>query len=237
MSSVSFSDSFSRTIGRIKSNRLLWQGKPGAAFWTISSLLSLTVNVILVIALVVLGRQLFALKNLVSEQLIGGLYENFEKMDNAHIVTQIQVQDTIHVADTMPVVFDLPLSQETTVVLTQDTQIPNTWVALNTSGQGISLSITAPANITLPAGAPLNIKLDLTVPVSQTIPVVLNVPVNLTVPVDIPLDQTQLHEPFVGLRGVVEPYHGMLAELPNSWEETPFCGPLTRWLCQWVLTP
>jgi hypothetical protein len=237
MKTATFSASRAGIISRLKSKRWLWQGKTVPAFWTISGLISLTINIILIVALILIGQQLFALKNLLSEQLIGGLYANFVRMDNAHIVTQIQVQDTIHVEDTMPVVFDLPLSQETTVVLTQDTKIPNTWVALSTYGQGINLSITAPANITLPAGAPLNIKLDMIVPVNQTIPVSLNVPVNLIVPVDIPLAQTQLHEPFVGLREVLEPYHGMLTQLPNSWEETPLCSPLTRWFCRWILIP
>jgi hypothetical protein len=33
------------------------------------------------------------------------------------------------------------------------------------------------------------------------------VPVNLIVPVDIALNQTELHDPFVGLRLVVEPLY------------------------------
>jgi hypothetical protein len=216
---------------KLNYTKVVWQGKIGPAFWTICSLISLAANVILIVILAAVGKQLFALKNLVSAQLIGGLYTNFVKMDGAHIVSEIQVQDTIRVVDEIPVVFNLPLSQDTTVVLTQDTQIPNTQVRISSS----VLSINAPANITLPAGTPLEIRLDLVVPVSQTLPVTLDVPVNLRVPVDIPLNQTQLHEPFVGLRQVVEPYRNLLGRTPTSWRETPLCLPKTEWLCGLLL--
>lgn len=211
--------------------RFVWQRKVAPAFWTIASILSLVVNVILIVALLLVGRQLFAIKSIVEQDLIGGLNENFALMDEAHIITSIDVATTIQVVDTIPVVFDLPLSQSTTVVLTEDTLMPGTWVDLETPGAGIYLSIDAPADITLPEGTELGIRLDLTVPVSQTVPVVLNVPVNLTVPVDIPLNETELHEPFTGLQGVVSPYQDLLSELPNSWDDTPLCGPLTNWLC------
>jgi hypothetical protein len=126
------------------------------------------------------------------------------------------------------VVFNLPLKQNTQVILTQNTPVKNATIYLNGSA--------VPLDLTLKEGTALNIALDLNVPVSTTIPVVLNVPVDLKVPVDIPLDQTDLHAPFVGLQGVVAPYRGLLGGLPNSWEETPVCGPFTSWLCDWVLT-
>ena len=79
------------------------------------------------------------------------------------------------------------------------------------------LSINAPANIVLPAGLELPVALDITVPVDKEVPVVLTVPVN------IPLNQTELHEPFVGLQEVVAPYKVMLGDLPDDWMETPLC--------------
>ena len=75
----------------------------------------------------------------------------------------------------------------------------------------------APADIVLPVGLELPISLDITVPVDAEVPVVLQVPVN------IPLSQTELHEPFVGLQEVVAPYQGLLGDLPDAWLETPFC--------------
>jgi hypothetical protein len=63
----------------------------------------------------------------------------------------------------------------------------------------------ANATIILPAGAELPIFIDnLVVPVDQEVPAILDVPV------DIPLDQTELHEPFVGLQKVVEPWYCLI---------------------------
>jgi hypothetical protein len=202
--------------------RWIWQGRIAPAFWTVASVISLVTNLILIAALILVGRQLFLIKSLVQDGLIGGLYDNFVKMDAAHIQTDIQVNASI------PIQFDLPVSTDTTVVLTRDTEIPDTFVALNTVGSGINLSINAPANITLPVGTPLDIHLEIVVPVSTT------VPISLPVHVDIPLNQTELHEPFVGLQNVVAPYRTFLSELPNTWQGTPICSPGMSWLCNWV---
>jgi hypothetical protein len=56
--------------------RAFWQGKIGPAFWTIASLLSLSINIILIVILLLAGRQIFSIKELISGQLIGGLYYN-----------------------------------------------------------------------------------------------------------------------------------------------------------------
>jgi len=55
--------------------------------------------------------------------------------------------------------------------------------------------------------------------------------VNLTVPVDIPLANTQLHEPFAGLQDVVAPYKKLLDGLPDSWGDV-LCLPFKGWLCK-----
>lgn len=204
----------------------LWQGRFGPAFWTTASLISLVVNVILISALLILGSQLFSLKSLLSEQLIGGLYQNFVRMDEATIRATVKVQDTITVQDEIPVVFDLPLKQDTAVVLTKRTLVQNARIWLN--GSPVNLDIV------LREGTQLDIRLDMVVPVSQTLPVTLQVPVELEVPVDIPLRETELHAPFKGLQDVLNPYRELLAPLPNSWQETPLCGPEPSWLCAWV---
>lgn len=181
------------------------------AVWNTMIVFSFIVNLVLVIVVLVLGLLLFNIKNSIAQPLIGGLHSNFVKMDDASIITTITVDDTILVEDTMPVVFDLPLSTGTVVTLTQAIAIPNTTVILN--------GIPIPTDIVLPAGTPLNIALDLTVPVSQTIPVKLTVPVHLSVPVNIPLNATELHEPFTNLSNLVGPYNALLQKLPNSWAE------------------
>jgi hypothetical protein len=185
------------------------------AFWTVASVLSLIVNVILIIILLILGRELFTLKALVGDQLLGGLYNNFVLMDEAHIKTTILVETEI------PVQFTLPVVTDTTVQLTEDTRIDGARVTLSTGGLNI---ISAPTNIILPAGTNLPIALNITVPVDTTIPIVLEVPV------DIPLNETELHEPFVGLQDVVGPYYKMLDDLPNA-QEIPLCKSAT-WLCR-----
>jgi len=203
-----------------------WRGKILPVFWTVASVISLSLNIILVVVLLLLARQLFAIKGVVSAQLVSGLHQNFIKMDQAHIKTTINVKDTIQVNDTIPVVFDLPLNAVTTVKLTEDTRLSKAAVFLNGS--------TVPLDIILRKGTSLPIKLDMTIPVSQTIPVVLNVPIDLQVPVDIPLNQTELHEPFIGLQNVVAPFDKLLAAPPNSWDETPLCRPGLFWLCNWL---
>lgn len=185
------------------------------AFWTVASILSMIVNVILIIILLILGRELFTLKALVGDQLLGGLYNNFILMDEAHIKTTILVETEV------PVQFTLPVVTDTTVQLTEDTRIDGARVTLNTGGLNI---LSAPTNIILPAGTNLPIALNITVPVDTTIPIVLEVPV------DIPLAETELHEPFVGLQDVVGPYYKMLADLPNA-QEIPLCKSAT-WLCK-----
>lgn len=194
----------------------LYQGKFWPAFWTVSALISLVINVILVAMLLGLGRQVFTLKTVLKDQLLGQLYGSFALMDEAHIKTTIPVEASV------PAKFDLPLKTNTTVTLTEDTRLSNATVSrLETGGLTIS---NAPADIILPAGTRLPIALELTVPVDEKIPV------KLSVEVDIPLNETDLHAPFVGLQNVVTPYYLMLAGLPGSWQEV-MCGNPPSALC------
>jgi hypothetical protein len=199
------------------------------AFWTTASLLSLTINIILIVIIILLTRYLFTLQYMLDDELVTALNDNFALMDDAHIITTIQVSDTIKVEDNIPVVFDLPLQQETQVVLTRDTPVKNATIFLN--GQAV------PIDIILRKGTPLNIALDLVVPVNQTIPVVLNVPVNLTVPVDIPLNETDLHVPFAGLQGALGPIKELLAMMPKEATDLPLCTLLTDGFCEWFFIP
>ncbi len=190
-----------------RATRFFWQGKFGPAFWTITGIFSIIVNIILIVALLIIGQQLFTLNEIVEYGLIGGLHRNFEAMDDASIATTILVEDTI------PVQFDLAVKTNTTVLLTEATPIYGASVVIST---GV-LNINAPANIVLPAGTELPVALDITVPVDKEVPVVLTVPVN------IPLNETELHAPFVGLQEVVGPYQVMLGDLPDDWMGTPLC--------------
>ena len=167
------------------------------ALWTIASVISMTANVIVVIILL-LALWLFrgykipeGIDIMVLNNLLSGLYSNFELMDAATISASIPVEDQI------PVQFDLELKQPTTVTLSEDVTINGAYVVINTA----VIDISAPAVVTLPAGTNLPILLDLVVPVDK------QVPVNLNVAVDIPLNETELHTPFVGLQDVVKPLY------------------------------
>jgi len=174
--------------------------------WTVGAVLSILLNCILIVVLIVLGNQLFTIKKMVGIDLVGGLYANFVKMDQASIKT------TITVSDQIPINFNLPISQDTTVLLREPTTINGARVTLNTGGLSIN---NAPADIILPAGTILPIHLELIVPVQQTLPITLNVPV------DIPLDQTELHEPFTGLQQVIAPLFWLLKPELNSCKDVP----------------
>jgi hypothetical protein len=203
-------------------SRFLWQGKVLPAFWTIASLLSIVINIALIVVVLILASELFSIKKLIQVQLVDGLYENFVKMDQAHIVTTILVSDTIKLHDSIPVIFDLPLKQGTEIMLIKDTPVKKASVILN--GQSV------PTDIVLKQGTRMSIALDLVVPVNQQVPVELSVPVNLQVPVDIPLVNTDLHEPFTGLQDVVAPYKKFLDGLPESWAGL-MCMPFEGWPC------
>jgi hypothetical protein len=191
-------------------------GKTLPAFWTVASSLSFIVNVILIVVLVVLARELFVLKAIVGNNLIGGLYENFIYMDQAHINTNITV------AETIPINFTLPISQDTVVTLTKNTTINGANVRINSGG----LSINSAANIVLPAGTNLPVHLELSVPVTTT------VPININVPVDIPLDQTELHKPFIGLQQVVAPFYWLLQPKTATAANIDACKSLNGF-CNW----
>jgi len=178
----------------------------GPTLWTIASVISLLVNIGTVVVLIFVMQFLGGPKATLSfaqdqaNGLLGGLYQNFVKMDAASIKT------TIHVEKEIPVKFDLNVTGPTDVVLTKDAVIKGALVTVNTGGLNIN---NAHADIVLPKGTPLSISIQgLAVPVDQQVLAVLDVPV------DIPLNHTELHEPFVGLQKVVEPYFCMLQ--PNA---------------------
>ena len=179
---------------------------------TTGSIFSIGLNVVLLIILLVVFVNLYRVRltdfTKIGPDLLGGLYTNFEKMDAAHITSTIPVETTI------PVKFDLHLNQGTNVVLSQDTRINGVLITVNTGGLNITNAV---ANIILPKGAVLPVVLDLTVPVDTTVPVVMNVPV------DIPLNQTQLHEPFAGLQQVVGPLYCLFEPSAQNMNGQPIC--------------
>ncbi|HSL47400.1 MAG TPA: hypothetical protein VK897_28430 [Anaerolineales bacterium] len=197
-----------------------WKFLP--AFWTIASILSMVVNIVLIIILLLAWQMLDQIRELGAygtgraSGLLGGLYENFVKMDEANIEADIEVKDQI------PVEFTLNVSGPTNVTTTQPVTIRGATVDVSTGGLTIR---DANATIILPVGVTLPISIDnLVVPVDQDVPVELDVPVN------IPLRETDLHDPFVGLQEVVRPWYCFIqpnAMIGDRRVCSPSAGPAT----------
>lgn len=164
------------------------------ALWTVASVVSLTIDFVLII-LLLLGVRMSVLIQLGANNqisgLLGGLYSNFEKIDQTVIQTNVVVDSKI------PINFDIPIEENTSIVLSKEVTIPNARVRIKTD----NLNIDTIAALTLPANTSLPINIKFPINVQQTIPVYLNVPVS------IPLNETQLHDPLVSLQQVLKPYY------------------------------
>ena len=184
------------------------------AFWTVASFMSITVNIVLIAIGLIMLQMLGGLQLTANDQmsgLLGGLYNNFVKLDQATISRVIPVDANL------PLNLEVPVRATTQITLAETVTIPNAHVRINTG----ALNIDADAVVTLPANTPLIVNLDFPLPVQTTIPVHLEVPFN------IPLNETQLHEPFVGLREVVEPWYCLVE--PNAIvNNVQVCSPLAN---------
>ncbi len=184
------------------------------AFWTVTGILSLIVNGVLLAVLLVLLQVLGATPFRPEDEfagLLGGLFENFVKMDEATISSNVPVNASI------PLNIVVPVQTTTRITLAEPATINNARVVINTGG----VDIDAAAVVTLPAGTPLMVVLDFPLTVQN------NIPIQLTIPVNIPLKDTELHEPFVGLQEVVKPYYCLVE--PNAvWNNVQICSPLAN---------
>lgn len=167
-------------------------------------LFSFIVNLVLIVVVVVLLLLIFDIKNNVVAPLITGLHSSFVGLDEATIDWTIPVRDTI------PVVLNVPLETQTTVVLTQSVPlVVNATITL----PGVGVLNNASVNLSLPAGLELPVNLDIDVPINQELPV------SLDVRAVIPVDETQLHDPIYNLRLTFEPIVRALFNLPDNFAE------------------
>jgi hypothetical protein len=178
------------------------------AFWTIASLLSMTVNIILIAVLIGTLRGLGGL-NLgpIGTGLLSGFYSNFERMDAAHIKTTIPVQASI------PLDLSIPVQTTTNISLADPVEIPNAHVKISTG----TFNIDSDADVLLPAGTNLNVTLNFNVPVQKA------VPITLSVPVDIALSQTELNPAITGLESTIKPLYCVLDPGAISINNVPVC--------------
>jgi hypothetical protein len=181
-----------------------WDSKPWQAFNTFAILFSFTVNIILLIVLLLVAPLIIPIVDSIAKPIVGGLNSSFIDMSNASIVRTINVEDEI------PIAFTLPLDAETDVVLARAVplQIPARFVLPGGGG-----AINGQVALELPQGLVLPVQLSLDVPVNQ------QVPVNLAVEVEIPLQETELGQPFNTLRALFEPLNDLLIKLPSSNDE------------------
>ena len=178
-----------------------WQKAPWQAFKNFAIIFSFIVNFVLLLVLLLAAPLIIPTVDAVARPLVGGLSESFVQMGDASI------ERTIVVDDRIPVSFTLPLSTTTDVVLDQPVplDVPATF---NFPGGGGT--INGSVRLELPEGMVLPIRLDLGVPVSNTIPV------QLDVGVDIPLEETELGQPFATLQELFVPLARFLDGLPES---------------------
>ena len=161
-------------------------------------------NFVLLLVLLIAAPLILPIVDSIAEPLVGGLSDSFVDMSNATI------SQTITLDTTMPISFTLPLEKETDVVIVRAVplSIPAQFTLPGGGGQ-----INGIVNLELPAGLPLPVYLDLEVDVDQTIPV------KMDVPVQIPLQDTDLGEPFNVLRGLFSPLDRLIKGLPSSNDE------------------
>lgn len=170
------------------------------AFWTIASVISMIVNVILIALILILFDMVNVLQRTANDQisgLMGGLYQNFEMMERATI------ERTIPVDANIPLNIMVPVNTTTSITLAEPVVLQSRVVI-----DQPNFYLNYPATVTLSQGSVLPVTLNFQLPVQNTIPVHLDVPVN------IPLRETQLNEPFVGLQKVIEPWYCLVE--PNA---------------------
>lgn len=167
-------------------------------------LFSFIVSLILVIVLVALLLLIFDIKNSIATPLIGGLHSSFVGLDESTIDWTIPVRDRI------PVVLNIPLETETTVVLTSAVPLA---VTANITLPGVGQLNNATVFLQLPEGLELPVRLDIDVPVNEELDIALDVRAV------IPVSETQLHDPINNLRLLFEPIMRALGNLPDDFNE------------------
>jgi hypothetical protein len=200
-----------------------YQGRYLPAFWTVASIFSLMVNLILIALLIGIGRNFFSIKSEIAKGLVNSASENLALMDQAHIVTSVPVQTVIQLKDDLPVNFTIPVNQNTQILLAQDTRITGAYIYLNNTA--------VLTDLTLPAHTPIQVSMNMSVPVDTSVPISMTVPVSMQVPVDIAIDQTDLHQSILGLQGAIEPYKTLFDSSFNSPSDFPFCN---QWWSGWT---
>jgi len=177
-------------------------------FWdaakTITLIVSMFIDLILIVAVIILANQVGAIK-MTLNSVLGQLDSAFEDLG------QVVITETIKINQRVPVRFDLPLKQDT--VVTTQSPVPISTQATFSLGQFGSINGTV--SLQLPPGTNLPVRLELTVPVSDVIPVVFDQPVR------IPLAEKGLGSVVSKLRAALSPIIGVVQQLPDRFVIIP----------------
>ncbi len=173
-------------------------------FKNFAIIFSFIVNAILVLVLLIAPVPTLILTHKLGEPLLDDLDHAFEGLGKTVIKTEV------HINDTLPVRFTLPLQQETNVILTEAVPLSANATFYLPGGGG---AINGTVSLNLPKGMVLPVQLDLQVPVSTTVPVVM------TVPVAIPLDEAGMGPAIEELRAVFQPLNTFIKRLPLAPKE------------------
>ncbi len=177
-------------------------------FWdalkNVTLLISMIINLVLIVVVAILLNQVGSIKVTIAS-VLGQLDSAFEGLGQANIA------DTIHIDQKVPVRFDLPLSQDTTVV----TQAPVPLVVPANFSLGQFGSINGTVSLALPAGTSLPVHLEMSVPVSNSIGVTFDQPVSIN------LSQKGLGPVVAKLRAAIRPLIKLVGDLPDAFVIIP----------------
>ncbi len=174
------------------------------AFKNFAIVFSFIVNFVLVIVLLLSPKPLFSTKSEIAEPLLLDLDSAFAALGETTIRTTVQINHML------PISFDLPLQQQTAVILNESVplQVPATFYLPGGGG-----AINGVVSLALPSGQALPVTLDFTIPVAAM------VPVEFALPVEIELYKAGMGPAIDQLRSVFQPMTSFLQDLPDSPQE------------------
>jgi len=179
--------------------------KPWEAFKNFAIVFSFIVNFVLIIVLLLVAPIIIPIVSDIAVPIVGGLNDSFVDMEKASIVR------TITVTDQIPIGFTVNLHDNTTVTLTEPVTLGSVPTQFSLPGGGGA--IYGAVTLSLPAGLALPVELDVDVPIDEEIPI------SLPVKVVIPLNETELGDPFNQLKDLFGPIDVLLRDLPSSNED------------------
>jgi hypothetical protein len=182
----------------------IWSGKPWQAFKNFAIVFSFFLNIFFIILLIAGATMIIPALKAIAEPMVSGMNQSFTELNEAHIVRTIQIEDTI------PINFDIPVSTATEVTIIEPVPmaVPTNFVLPGSGG-----TINGTVFFDIPAGTVLPVQLDVMVPVRES------VPVELSVEVDIPIEETELDDPFGDLQSIFGPLGRVLSGLPDGNRE------------------